>query len=57
MLVDVVLMGVEGRAWLGVMCRGVFYGVYFRCSANIRHLSFVFSELPVSVRLEHGCDF
>lgn len=24
--------GDEGRAWLGVVCRDVFYGVYFGCS-------------------------
>jgi len=29
-LVGVVLMGVEGRVWLGVVCRGVFYSGYFR---------------------------
>jgi len=29
-LVGVVLMDVEGRVWLGVVCRGVFYGVYLR---------------------------
>ena len=29
-LVGVVLLGVEGRVRLGVVCRGVFYGVYFR---------------------------
>ena len=37
-LVGVVLMGVEGRAWLGVVRRGVFYGVYFECSVYIRCL-------------------
>jgi hypothetical protein len=34
----VVLMGVEGRAWLGVVYICVFYGVYFECSAYIRCL-------------------
>jgi len=29
-LVDVVIMGVKGRVWLGVARKGVFYGVYFR---------------------------
>jgi len=29
-LVGVVCMSVVGRTWVGVMCRGVFYGVYFR---------------------------
>jgi hypothetical protein len=28
-LVGVVIRGVEGRVWLGVVCRGVFFGVYF----------------------------
>ena len=29
-LEGVVLRGVEGRVWLGVVIRGVFYGAYFR---------------------------
>jgi len=36
---------------LGVVCLGVFYGVYFGCSAYIQRL-FVVSESLVSVRLE-----
>jgi len=34
-LVGVLLMGAEGMAWRGVMCRGVFYGVYLGCSTYI----------------------
>jgi len=37
--VVVVLMGVEVRFWLGDACIGVFYGVYFGCSAYIRRLN------------------
>jgi hypothetical protein len=37
-LVVVVLMGVESRVWLGVVCMSVFYGVYFGCSAYIRYM-------------------
>jgi hypothetical protein len=29
-LVGVVFMGVERRLWLDVVCRDIFYGVYFR---------------------------
>jgi len=47
----VVLMGIEGRSWLIVGCMGVFYGVYFRCSAYIRRI-FIVSKSPVFVRLE-----
>jgi len=38
LLVGVVLMGVEGRAWLDVVCMCVLYGVYFGCFVYIRRL-------------------
>jgi len=41
------ITGVEGRSWLG----GVYFGVFYGCSAYIRHLCLVVSELPVSVHL------
>lgn len=31
-----VLMDDVGRDWLGVVCMGVFYGVYFGCCTYIR---------------------
>jgi hypothetical protein len=49
-------MGVEGMAWLGVVCMSVFYGVYFGCSAYIRRL-FVISESSVYVRLKQGSGY
>jgi len=35
---DVFLVGVEGRLWLGVVCRGCLFGVYFGCSTYIQRL-------------------
>jgi len=39
---------------MGVVIRGVFRVVIFRCSAYIRRLLFVFAASPVSVHLEQG---
>ena len=38
----------------GCCLRGVFRVFIFRCSAYIRRLLFVFSVLPIFVRLEQG---
>lgn len=37
-LVVGVLIGVEGRAWLGDVCIDVFYRVYFGCFNYIHNL-------------------
>lgn len=49
-------MGVEGRAWLGVGCMGVFMVFILGVPAYIRRLFLVF-ESPVSVRLEQGSGY